>query len=82
MVLNPKGLARMNTPSIHNLRKIARRTHFVSRNGTVEKFPDTVRKPNNTNAKISNIVDHDTQDTDSDMNIMKFLESRGLLATT
>ena len=78
MVGNPRGLAKLGLPSIANLRKIARRTHFVSRDGLLICLPKAIADNDRSTKVVSNQANKDTDDKDANERLRVFLESRGL----
>ena len=83
---NPTALAKLRLPSISNLRKIARGTHFVSSNGCLIKFPSSFKRrkakkfgTNYGGDEISDRPSLDEADETSDTRMRKFLMEQGLL---
>ena len=78
MVHNPIMLARCTNPSVSNLRKIARRTHFVAAQGDIYPFPASIRVRDRAVAAVSKFSDFDKVDKNADDTLAKFLNARGL----
>ena len=79
-ITNPKALARCNLPSISNLRKIARRTHFVASTGEVIKFPGNYRWASRSVVEphISKTMGMDDVKQDADSSLRAFLKQSGI----
>ena len=78
MVHNPISLARCTNPSIRNLRKIAKRTHFVAAQGDIYPLPATIRTRDRAVAVLSKFADFDKKDSNADDTLAKYLNARGL----
>ena len=77
---NPRAVAGCNLPSIANLRKIARRSHFVATTGDVIKLPGNYRWANQ-GAKtpfISKTENMDEIKHDADESLKAFLRQSGI----
>ena len=74
---NPVGLAKLRTPSIPNLRKIARKSHFVASNGECIAFPPEIKNTRG-RAKISDDPNRDDPDEGANNRLEAFLKSQGL----
>ena len=81
-VCNPAYLSRCTIPSIQNLRKIARGTHFVTWAGNVCKFPQ-VMLPRANRYKSREVNDKNPandDDNQANQNLINFLRAEGLNA--
>ena len=76
MVKNPTALARCTVPSIVNLRKIARGTHFVDSEGLMMAFPKRFKRGNS--STILGRADADVVDEDENRKLAEFLREQGL----
>ena len=76
MVQDPQGLSMCRLPSIVNLRRIARGTHFVTMSGNMMKFPK--RFTNRSYSTVQGSVDKDVVSNDENERLIEFLGKSGV----
>ena len=77
MVHNPLAIAKMRLPSVPNLRKLAKGTHFVASNGELLQYPAKIVRPKFKIA-LSDTDGADVEIETANERLRKFLEDEGL----
>ena len=82
-VSNPKAIAGMRLPSVQNLRKIVKKTHFPASNGELVEYPEgygwgAKARLNKGGAYKLSDEKMDTTNAEEDKKLLKFLQENGV----